>query len=208
VTLNETPRSASSSDLLVGAEGRLSDVWSVVGLMQYNLDSGNTERFNFGGRYTPAPGRVVNATYSYTRDLVDPAGGSSILKQFDLSTQWPIAGSWSVLARWNYSLADSKTLEAVAGVEYNGDCWALRLVGSDDLDGDHLDVGLRADRTQRPCPLRDQPAEPCGAPFPATRSSTNPPARCKSAAATSTISEARNDRILDLRCAPWRWPCC
>ncbi|MBK6600351.1 MAG: LPS-assembly protein LptD [Betaproteobacteria bacterium] len=129
VTLNETPRSASSSDLLVGAEGRLSDVWSVVGLMQYNLDSGNTERFNFGGRYTPAPGRVVNATYSYTRDLVDPAGGSSILKQFDLSTQWPIAGSWSVLARWNYSLADSKTLEAVAGVEYNGDCWALRLVG-------------------------------------------------------------------------------
>ena len=59
VTLNETPRSASSSDLLVGAEGRLSDVWSVVGLMQYNLDSGNTERFNFGGRYTPAPGRVV-----------------------------------------------------------------------------------------------------------------------------------------------------
>jgi LPS-assembly protein len=26
-------------------------------------------------------------------------------------------------------LADSTTLEAVAGVEYNGDCWALRIVG-------------------------------------------------------------------------------
>ena len=37
--------------------------------------------------------------------------------------------SWTVLGRWNYSLVDNKTLEAVAGVEYNAGCWTLRLVG-------------------------------------------------------------------------------
>ncbi len=130
VTLaNESPRSASSSDLLFGVEGRLSDAWSVAGLMQFNLDAWNTARVNVGARYTPAPGRVINGTYSYTRNLVDPAGGSAVLKQFDISAQWPVADRWSVVGRWNYSIVDSKTLEAVAGVEYNEDCWAFRLVG-------------------------------------------------------------------------------
>ena len=126
---NEAPRSSSSSDLLLGAEGRLSSTWSIAGLWQVNLDSSQTERLNFGARYTPSPGRALNGTYTYTRNAVDPAGGATFLKQFDVSTQWPVGGNWSVIARWNYSMADSKTLEAVGGVEYNGDCWALRIVG-------------------------------------------------------------------------------
>ena len=129
MTLNEPARSASTSDLLFGAEGRLSDAWSAVGLLQFNLDSSNTERFNFGFRYTPSVARVINASYRFTRNLADPAGGTSSLKQFDLSTQWPIGERWSLLGRWNYSLVDGKTLEAVAGVEYNASCWVLRLVG-------------------------------------------------------------------------------
>ena len=35
----------------------------------------------------------------------------------------------TLLGRWNYSFTDKKTLEAVAGIEYNGDCWVLRVVG-------------------------------------------------------------------------------
>ena len=34
-----------------------------------------------------------------------------------------------MLGRWNYSILGKKTLEAVAGVEYNAGCWILRLVG-------------------------------------------------------------------------------
>jgi LPS-assembly protein len=129
VTLTETPRSASSSDLLVGAEGRLSDVWSLAGLLQFNLDTANTERLNLGARYTPAPGKVFNASYRYNPNLADPSGGTESLKQFDLSTQWPLGDNWSFLGRWNYSLVDGKTLEGVAGVEYNGGCWVVRVVG-------------------------------------------------------------------------------
>jgi LPS-assembly protein len=129
VVLNESPRSASTSDLLVGAEGRLSDAWSIAALWQYNQDSQQTERVTAGFKHTPAPGRVFNASYTYNRQFFDPIGRTSRLNQFDLSFQLPLNPAWTVLGRWNFSILDSKTLEAVAGVEYNGDCWTLRLVG-------------------------------------------------------------------------------
>ena len=129
VVLNESPRSAATSDALLGVEGRLSDAWAIIGLWQYNLDSSQTERLNAGLRYTPAPGRVFNASYTYNRQYFDPTGKQSQLNQFDLSWQLPVNPNWTLLGRWNFSLIDNKTLEAVAGVEYNADCWALRLVG-------------------------------------------------------------------------------
>ena len=30
--------------------------------------------------------------------------------------------------RWNYSMLDHELLEGLAGVEYNGGCWAVRFV--------------------------------------------------------------------------------
>jgi LPS-assembly protein len=51
------------------------------------------------------------------------------LKQVDFSGQWPLSNQWSFIGRWNYSLVDGKTLEGVLGFEYNGDCWAFRIVG-------------------------------------------------------------------------------
>jgi LPS-assembly protein len=128
VTLNEAPRSASSSDFLVGAEGRLTDAWALGSLMQYNFDAGQIERLDAGVRYTPAPGKAFNASYRYSRLLVDQVGLLSELKQFDFSTQWPVTDTLTFLGRWNYSLVDKKTLEAVAGIEYNAGCWVLRVV--------------------------------------------------------------------------------
>jgi len=127
--LSESPRSAATSDLLLGIEGRLSDAWSIAALWQFNFDTSRTERTTAGFRYTPGPGRVFNASYSYSRQYFDPIGKQSQLNQFDLSAQWPLGANWTVLGRWNYSLLENNTLEAVAGVEYNAGCWVLRLVG-------------------------------------------------------------------------------
>jgi LPS-assembly protein len=129
VILNESPRSASTSDFLLGFEGRLSEAWSLVGLWQYNFDASQTERVNAGARYTPGPGRALNATYSYSRQYADPGAVLQPLNQWDLSAQWPLSANWTVLGRWNYSVLGHKTLEAVAGVEYNAGCWVLRIVG-------------------------------------------------------------------------------
>ncbi|MEP7180968.1 MAG: LPS assembly protein LptD [Betaproteobacteria bacterium] len=130
VTLpGEAPRSGSSSDVLLVGEGRLSDAWSLAGTTQYNFDAGQVESFNAALRWTPAPGKTLNGSYRYTRNLVDQSGTTSTLRQFDISGQWPLGANWSLMGRWNYSIVDGKTLEAVAGVEYNAGCWVLRLVG-------------------------------------------------------------------------------
>ena len=128
VTLNEVPRSASSSDILLAVEGRISEAWAVAGLLQQNLDRGQNERFNLAVRYTPSPGSAFSASYRFTRQLVDPNGISQTIKQVDLAGQWPVDHHWTLLGRFNYSLPDRKVLEAIAGVEYNGDCWVLRAV--------------------------------------------------------------------------------
>ncbi len=129
VTLTEAPRTANTSDLLLSGEGRLSDAWSAAGTFEYNLNHPQTERLDLGVRWQPGPGRVFNASYRYIRQQVDPTGITSQLKQVDFSGQWPFLDGWSVIGRWNYSLVDGKTLEGVAGLEYNGGCWAFRIVG-------------------------------------------------------------------------------
>ena len=129
VTLTEAPRAANTSDLLLAGEGRLSDYWSAAGTLQYNLNHPQTERLDIGVRWQPALGKVLNASYRYIRQNIDPTGIISQLKQVDLSGQWPLSNEWSFIGRWNYSLVDGKTLEGVVGVEYNGGCWAFRIAG-------------------------------------------------------------------------------
>ncbi|NNM81189.1 MAG: hypothetical protein HKL98_01090 [Burkholderiales bacterium] len=50
------------------------------------------------------------------------------MNQFDVSGQWPLYDKWHGLGRWSYSLANRQLLEGTAGVEYDADCWALRVV--------------------------------------------------------------------------------
>ena len=86
---------------------------------QYNTDRSQTQRFNIATRYQPGPGKVLNLAYRNTIDLI---------RQTDVSFQWPVAANWSVVGRWNWSLRDNRTLEALAGFEYDGGCWAFRAV--------------------------------------------------------------------------------
>jgi len=115
-------RNFDRSDLLAGVSGSVTrSLWLDVGL-QYNLDEGESSRFNAALRYRPRPGKVFNAGYRYTRDL---------LEQVDVSAQWPLTRHWTGLARWNYSLLDKTLVEALGGVEYNAGCWAARFVVHD-----------------------------------------------------------------------------
>ncbi|MCL2296826.1 MAG: LPS-assembly protein LptD [Proteobacteria bacterium] len=128
VTLpGETPRSAGSSDFLLGADAQLSRALSASLLTQYNFDTSRAERFNVGVRWMPAPGKVLSGTWRYTRQYQDPEKGLTEVKQFDIAAQWPLSFRWSAVGRFNYSLADpKKVLEAIGGVEYNAGCWVIR----------------------------------------------------------------------------------
>ena len=112
-------RTSTSSDLLAALSGAVAPHWRAEAGLQFNTESSQTQKFNVGARYQPAPGRVLNLTYRETINT---------LRQTDFSTQWPVARRWTGLARWNYSQQDHRTLEALVGAEYNADCWVLRVV--------------------------------------------------------------------------------
>jgi LPS-assembly protein len=107
------------SDILFGVGGRLSKAWSLDGLAQYNPNQSHTESYNAMARYRPEPGKLFNFGYRFTRNT---------LRQADVSAQWPLLGRWQGVGRLNYSLQDHRALEALAGLEYNQACWAVRFV--------------------------------------------------------------------------------
>ena len=51
------------------------------------------------------------------------------IEQLDSSVVLPIGVNNRIIARWNYSMDEKKTIEAVAGLEHKNCCWATRLVG-------------------------------------------------------------------------------
>lgn len=114
-----TARTGRIADFLVAASGRINRDLSLDSGLQYNPRDSQLERFNVGLRYQPELGRTLNLGYRYSRDL---------LRQIDISGQWPVAKGISAVGRMNYSLKDKQLLQAIAGLEYAQSCWSLRFV--------------------------------------------------------------------------------
>ncbi|MBU0622194.1 MAG: LPS-assembly protein LptD [Gammaproteobacteria bacterium] len=119
VNLATPTGNTSRSDVLLGIGGKLSRVWTLDSLFQYNPNQGHSEAYNVMAHYSPEAGKLVNLGYRFTRNT---------LRQTDVSAQWPLFGRWQGVGRFNYSLQDDRTLEALAGLEYNQACWAVRFV--------------------------------------------------------------------------------
>lgn len=119
VSLTPALRDSPRSDVLAAVTGQITKHWFTDLGMQYSTNENRVERSNAVLRYQPEVGKVVNFGYRFTRDT---------LEQVDLSTEWPIGGRWTGLARYNYTLQDRGLLEGLLGVEYNAGCWAARFV--------------------------------------------------------------------------------
>lgn len=122
---DDTARDESRSDVLLSAYGRLTRALGVEGNVQYSQTSSSVSRASYGARWQPAPMHVLNLQYRLDR-LIDP---QNILKQVDVSAQWPFAQRWYGVGRVNYSLDDNKVAESLLGFEYKADCWIFRMVG-------------------------------------------------------------------------------
>ncbi len=122
VTLNpsDTPRTFRSSDWLAAVSGKITSQWSADSALQYSSSRDRIERLSFGTRFQPEVQKVINLGYRFTRDSI---------KQIDASGQWPLGGGWYAVGRTNYSIPDGKIVEGLAGLEYNGGCWIVRVVG-------------------------------------------------------------------------------
>lgn len=126
VTLpGETGRNADFSNLIAAFNGLVLPKTYADAAVEYDFKRGEADRFSLGARFQPDFGKVLSASYRYTRD---PLTLSPQVQQVDIAGQWPLSPRWYAVGRFNYSLRDQQPLETVAGVEYNAGCWAARVV--------------------------------------------------------------------------------
>jgi len=90
-----------------------------------NPYTSKTDKSEVSVQYRPDPTRVINIGYRFQENVQNE---TVILKQWDGSFAWPIAGHWNAVGRWVYSLQDKQTIEQLAGIEYKSCCWALQLM--------------------------------------------------------------------------------
>ncbi len=115
------------SDLLLLANGQLTEEFNFDSNLQYGMNNSKINSGNIAMHWKPGPMKSLNAEYRYMRNEIDYITGSKI-DQTIISGQWPIGDRWYLVGQHNFSFADDRVIESIAGVEYNADCWVLRLV--------------------------------------------------------------------------------
>ena len=119
VNLVAPTTTTNKSDILIAASGQVTDALNFSSGLQYDPHFSHTQNYNVMAHYRPEVGKTLNLGYRFARNT---------LRQIDLSAQWPLFNRWHGVAHWNYSIQDGKTLESIAGIEYNESCWTFRAV--------------------------------------------------------------------------------
>jgi LPS-assembly protein len=125
LTPSDSPRTYHASNWLAALSGRVSQHWTLEGASEYDQRDYRTERLTLAARYRPEGPKALNLSYRYLSGDITTTGP---IKQVDLSAQWPIAGRWYGVGRFNYSLVDSRIVEGIGGLEYGADCWTSRII--------------------------------------------------------------------------------
>ncbi len=112
----------ANSDIAAEAVAWLPGNVHVRAATQWAPDQDRTMRGNLYLQHQPAPDKIVNVGYRYTRNE---------LRQLDVSAEWPLTARWILRGRSLYSLrdVDRGNIDSFIGVEYRSCCWALRLYG-------------------------------------------------------------------------------
>lgn len=108
-----------NSAWVVDANYAPTDRWTIGASYQRDPKFKRTDLASLRARYLLRDQGVININYRYRRAL---------LEQIDLSFLYPINASWSLVGREYYSLRGRKTLEGLAGVQWDSCCVAVRLV--------------------------------------------------------------------------------
>ena len=128
--LNEPQFDGSSykgdkSDFLVSAQANVTKSIKLTSDYEYNFSEDVTNKFTAAARYTPEPGKVLNASY---RMVLNPSSGIYDVKQYLLSGQWPLNAGWSALASYNYDIYERDDIESMIGAEYDAGCWSAQMM--------------------------------------------------------------------------------
>jgi len=126
--LNTATETQSDSDMIAEVVASIAKEWTLRGEMQWNPHGDTNSMSALAVNYRGDGGSLLNMSHRYRRDDATVNDG---LEQVDISTRIPFNKQWSIVGRWYHSLKDNRTLESLAGIEYDSCCWATRLVVRD-----------------------------------------------------------------------------
>ena len=113
------------SDLLMGVSTRLATNFNLDLYNQHNIDLNRPVATALTTSWRPSPRRMVNWSMLYNYNM--PNAQITTL-QNELSGQWPITKNFYGLGRVTYDSVSNRFLNALAGFEYDEECWAFRVV--------------------------------------------------------------------------------
>ncbi len=127
VQVSGPPEEGGRSPIAGLLSARLLQNWTGRASFEYDSDQ-ETDRLRkqtLELRYQTPDNRLLNLAYRF--DL--GTGEEKLYENTDLSFSLPVNRGFQLVGRWHYSLLDSQTVEAFAGLEYGQCCWRVRLLG-------------------------------------------------------------------------------
>jgi len=115
----------ANSDIFMGGTASLANSLKLDAMFQYDPTSSTLLRSTLGSRYNPEPGKMLNLSYRMIDNVSD---NNADLKVLNAAGQWPLGNRFYSIARFNYDLKTSQTIEVLGGLEYDGGCWVARTV--------------------------------------------------------------------------------
>jgi len=114
---------------------RITDLWSTEAVLQWDPDEEIVDKSLLRLSYHDDPKKRF-LSVAYRKDRSQPAEFT------DLSFRVPLSENLNAVGRWQYSLLDNKSLDTIAGFEYDSCCWRLRAVVQQHIADDGLDNDL------------------------------------------------------------------
>ena len=83
---------------------------------------------------------LYNLGYRFRRDGASNLGsGQRDLSQADASIALPITERWSLFSRYRYDIEEHRSLDEMAGIQYEDCCWMVRMVYQQGIEDEFID---------------------------------------------------------------------
>ncbi|MCF6318878.1 MAG: LPS assembly protein LptD [Proteobacteria bacterium] len=119
VQLSDSVETRSTSPI-VSEINYIYDNWKATVSVHWDTQSNQSERALLKFQHKGKNNSLFNFAYRFRQGKIE---------QLDSSVVLPIGANNRIIARWNYSMDERKTIEAIAGFERKSCCWATRIVG-------------------------------------------------------------------------------
>lgn len=119
---NGAAETEAQSAWLAQLDIRLNNSLNVTSFIEWDEKNSQTKHAETRINFEPKDNHIVNLSHRYRNR------GNERVEELDLSFAWSINEQWRFVGRWYNDITQHNLIDAMAGLEYESCCWAIRLV--------------------------------------------------------------------------------